>query len=87
MDEPTGVAKDQKQTPKKPYNTDKAICTKSGSRKVRVSLGGTYDPGVVVDKVPDEQLYETREEDDSEHGIRRPNPISEKSGAATADSG
>ena len=29
MDEQTGVAKDQKHTPKKPYNTDMAICMSS----------------------------------------------------------
>jgi hypothetical protein len=28
MAEPTGVAKDQKQTPKKPYNADVATCAR-----------------------------------------------------------
>lgn len=31
IDRPTGVAKDQKQTPKSPYNTDITIYTMSGS--------------------------------------------------------
>ena len=46
-----------------------------------------YDPRVVADKVPDEQLYEARGENDGEHGVRRPNPISEKSSATTTNSG
>ena len=46
----------------------------------------TYDPRVVADKVPDEQLRETRYQDDGKHGVRRPNPISEESGTTTTDS-
>ena len=48
---------------------------------------GAYDPRVVADKVPDEQLYETRGKDDGKHGVGGPDPISEKSGATTTDSG
>jgi len=81
-----GVAKDQKQTPKKPYNADIAICTTSGSDGPRL-VRGAYDPRVVADKVPDEQLYETRGENDGKHGVRRPNPIGEKSSATTTNSG
>jgi len=54
---------------------------------VRVSFEGAYDPRVVPNKVPDEQLYEPRGEDDGKHGVRRPNPVSEKSDATTTDSG
>jgi len=54
---------------------------------VRIQFDGTYDPRVVADKVPDEQLYEARGEDDAKHGVRRPNPISEKASATTTNSG
>jgi len=47
---------------------------------------GAYDPGVVTDKVPDEQLCETRDQDDGKGGVCRPNPISEVPGATTPDS-
>ena len=60
MDEPTGVANDQKQTPKKPYNTDIPICTELSREDLYVLYENSYDPRVVVDKVPDEQLCETR---------------------------
>jgi len=48
---------------------------------------GAYDPRVVADKVPDEQLYETRGENEGKHGVRGSNPISEKSSATTTNSG
>ena len=52
-DEPTGVAKDQKHTPKKPYNTDMAIYKQLGPGGWRVSRN-TYDSRIVADEVPNE---------------------------------
>jgi hypothetical protein len=58
-DKPTGVANDQKHTPKKPYNADMTIwAAKLGT--ITVFFGSTYDSGVVADEVPDEQLDKTR---------------------------
>lgn len=48
-------------------------------------FGSAYDPRVVTDKVPDEQLRETRHQDDEKHGICGSNPISKESGTTTAN--
>jgi hypothetical protein len=59
-DEPTGVANDQKHTPKKPYNADMTIWAAAKLGTITVFFGNAYDSGVVADEVPDEQLDKTR---------------------------
>jgi len=47
--------------------------------------GSAYDPRVVADKVPDEQLRETRHQDDEKHGVCGSNSISEEPGKTTTN--
>jgi len=48
-------------------------------------FGSAYDPRVVADKVPDEQLRKTRHQDDEKHGVCGSNPISKEPGTTTAN--
>ena len=84
MDEQTGVAKDQKHTPKKPYNTDMAICMSSDLGSGILSES-TYDPRVVTDKIPDKQLHETRHQNDEKQGICGSDPITKEPSEAASN--